>query len=187
MAIVAAIVVVFAAAAGGILIFTHHSSNHHASAPTTTSTSTSTSTSTTSTSTSTSTTSTSTSTTSTSTTSTTSTTVPTSTTTKPPAGSSPSFTQLVSQVQSSLRAGTLSGASAVPDAVLSCPHSVTIVAGNAFACKVTSKDVGNAILVVEVTSAAGSYTPFIGDTIGCGSLTPAGKAALKAIGQACNP
>jgi hypothetical protein len=64
---------------------------------------------------------------------------------------------------------------------------VTIVAGNAFACNVSSQSVGSALLVVEITSAAGSYTPFIGATIGCHGLSPAGKAALQTIGAACNP
>jgi hypothetical protein len=90
-------------------------------------------------------------------------------------------------VQKSLRSGHLSGASAVPDAILSCPHPVQVAAGNAFACKVASKDVGNALLVVEITSSTGSYSPFIGDTIGCSSLTIAGQDALKDIGEACNP
>jgi hypothetical protein len=70
---------------------------------------------------------------------------------------------------------------------VSCPHPVSIVAGNAFACNVSSQSVGGAYLVVEITSAAASYTPFIGDTIGCSGLTPAGRAALKTIGTACNP
>jgi hypothetical protein len=74
----------------------------------------------------------------------------------------------------------------VPDASLSCPHPVSIVAGNAFACNVASQSNGAALLVVEITSAAGSYTPFIGDTIGCHGLSPAGRAALETIGASCN-
>jgi cytoskeletal protein RodZ len=185
VAIVAAIVVVLAAVAGGILLATHKGSKHHSSSTSTTTTSSTTTSTTSTSSTSTSTTSTSTSTTSTSTTTSTTSTTSTTTTTIPASG--PTFTQLVGEVQKSLRTGHLSGANAVPDAVLTCPHAVAVAAGNAFACKVASKDVGDAILVVEITSSTGSYTPFIGDTIGCSSLTVAGQDALKDIGEACNP
>jgi hypothetical protein len=109
----------------------------------------------------------------------------TTSTTLPPAASGPTFAQLVATIQGSLRAGKLAGAGAVPDASLSCPHPVEVAAGNAFACRVASKAVGNAVLVVELTSATGDYTPFIGDEIGCSSLTQAGQAALRSIGTTC--
>lgn len=101
-------------------------------------------------------------------------------------GARRAFLRLVARLQSDLRAGTLVGVGAAPDAVLRCPYPVLLAPGHAFACRVSSQALGSAILVAEL-GPGGAVSPFVGDSIGCSGLSIAGRQALEAIGAACDP
>ena len=50
----------------------------------------------------------------------------------------------------------MTGAAAVPDAVVTCPNAVPLTVGSAFACNVQSASLGGAILIVTITGVGGA-------------------------------
>lgn len=98
-----------------------------------------------------------------------------------------SFSSIVNDIQSRIRAGTLPSSSAVPDASLSCPVPVPIATGEVFACNVSSPTVGTTAVLVTINSDSGSdYTASLGSNR-CVDLSSKEQAALRQIGDSYRP
>ena len=106
------------------------------------------------------------------------TTTTTTTTTKPDL----TFAAVVAEVQASLRAGKVADADAIPDAVLTCPDPISLVAGQVFACTMTTSLAQPAPVVVTITATGGTaYTAEVSDCRNP-TLTSAQISAIAKLG-----
>jgi hypothetical protein len=93
-----------------------------------------------------------------------------------------------STLEQELHTGSVSGAAAISDAVVSCgPPSVHLASGVVIACTVKSQSIGGAVAFLQIQSpTAGSYQVlYIAPIENCSVLSSAEIAAYRSIGGGC--